>query len=475
MALKLSNNALVVLCLTLSAALFFFGTGLFPAWQLTWLAAIPVLWLSPRLSAWMAFFVAAAAFAIGTLNEWYYLAVVVPLWVSLLYMLGPACIFGVAVLFYRGRVLRGKLWQAVLIVPAFWVVYEYVNSLLSIHGTIGNYGYSQMKFLPILQIASATGIWGISFSIFLFAAAAAALLGAGSLQQKLAPAVIAFVFLAFVFAYGFWRLATVPANSPSVKVGLIASDDGKMLFASNPQQSQYVFDQYGQEMKTLASQGVQVFVLPENSGPVTDASAPAADAAFEEMAKQTHAFIAIGVDRIEPKHDWNQARLYAPNGTLLTTYNKHHLLPHWEDHFTPSTSRSVVTEPSGTWGLQICKDLDFPRLSRQYSQDGVGLMIVPAWDFWLDGWSHGSIAIMRGVEDGFSVARSAKKSVLYAADDRGHVLGQQGTDFTPFATVVTTVPVRHDVTIYSRFGDWFAWLDIALLLALLGMPLIARD
>jgi apolipoprotein N-acyltransferase len=79
------------------------------------------------------------------------------------------------------------------------------------------------------------------------------------------------------------------------------------------------------------------------------------------------------------------------------------------------------------------------------------------------------------VEDGFSVARSAKKSVLYAADDRGHVLGQQGTDFTPFATVVTTVPVRHDVTIYSRFGDWFAWLDIALLLALLGMPLIARD
>ena len=475
MVSKLNNNALVILCLTLSAALFFFGTGLLPAWQLTWLAAIPVLWLSPRLSAGTAFFVAAAALSIGALNEWYYLAIVVPLWVCLLNVVVPACFFGAATLLFRDRVLRGKLWQAVLIVPGFWVLYEYVTSLVSVHGTIGNYGYSQIRFLPILQIASVTGIWGISFSIFLFAATAAALLSAGSVQQKLPAALMASVFLVAVFGYGFWRLAATPMNSPSVKVGLIASDDAKMLVASTPQQTQYVFDQYGKEMQTLTSQGVQVFVLPEHSGPITDASEPVTDAALEELAKQTHAFIAVGVDRIESKRAWNQERLYAPNGTLLTTYNKHHLLPHWEDQFTPSTSRSTVSEPSGTWGLEICKDLDFPRLSRQYSQDGVGLMLVPGWDFFLDGWSHGSIAIMRGVEGGFSVARSAKKSILYVADDRGHVLGQHGTDFTPFATVVTTVPVRHDVTIYSRFGDWFAWFDIALLLALLGMPFIARD
>src|ERR1700744_6320138 len=281
MVSKLNNNALVILCLTLSAALFFFGTGLFPAWQLTCLAAIPVLWLAPRLSAGMAFFVTAAALSIGALNEWYYLAIVVPLWVCLLNVLAPACFFGVATLLFRDRVLRGQLWQAVLIVPAFWVVYEYVTSLVSVHGTIGNYGYSQIKFLPILQIASVTGIWGISFSIFLFAATAAALLSAGSVKQKLPAALIAAIFLIGVFGYGFWRLAATPKNSPSVKVGLIASDDGKMLFASDPQQAQYVFDQYGQEMKTLASQGVQVFVLPENSGPITDASQSATDAELE--------------------------------------------------------------------------------------------------------------------------------------------------------------------------------------------------
>jgi apolipoprotein N-acyltransferase len=119
--------------------------------------------------------------------------------------------------------------------------------------------------------------------------------------------------------------------------------------------------------------------------------------------------------------------------------------------------------------------MDFPQLSRQYARDGVALMVVPAWDFSVDGWSHGSIAILRGIEGGFSVARSAKKSILYASDDRGRVLAKRDTGFAPFATVVVTVPVRHDPTLYAKFGDWFAWLDIALLLLLIASPFILRD
>ena len=136
-----------------SAALFFFGTGLAPVWPLLWLAPIPVLWLAPRVSASSAFLVAAAAFALGSLNEWAYLALVVPLSVSILNSVGPSCIFGVAVLLFRNRMLKGHVLQAALIVPALWVAYEYISAAISVHGTIGNLGYSQMNFLPILQIA----------------------------------------------------------------------------------------------------------------------------------------------------------------------------------------------------------------------------------------------------------------------------------------------------------------------------------
>ena len=34
-------------------------------------------------------------------------------------------------------------------------------------------------------------------------------------------------------------------------------------------------------------------------------------------------------------------------------------------------------------------------------------------------------------------------------------------------TMLATVPVRHDPTLYQKWGDWFAWVDLVALLALL--------
>jgi apolipoprotein N-acyltransferase len=467
-----SNNFLIVLCLTLSAVLFFLGTGLSPLWILTWLAPIPVLWIAPRVSAGEAFFVAVAAYALGGLNEWSYSRTVLPTWLVAFILLAIACVFGCAVLFFRSRILRGMLWQAALIVPLFWVAVEYIVAVTSVHGTFGDICYSQMNFLPILQIASVTGPWGISFCIFLFAATLAALLSGGSVTAKTPLAIAVSVFLAGVLGFGVWRLATTPKDSPTLRVALIASDEAANLHPAGPGQEQVVYGRYAEQMKTLAAQGVQVFVLPEHSGPVTDASQSEFDGLLGQMAKQTGAYVTVGIDRSVPTATWNQERLYSPDGSFVASYNKHHLLPHWENE-TPGTQRTVVNQPSGKWGMEICKDMDFPRLSRQYSQDGVGLLLVPAWDFVQDGWLHGRMAVLRGVESGFSIARSAKLGLLTATDDRGRILAERDTLATPFATIIATVPVRHDATIYSRFGDWFAWLDIVVLVILMVMPLSA--
>lgn len=473
MALKISNSALVALCLTTSAALFFLGTGLAPVWAFTWLAAIPVLYLSPRVSAREAFFIAVAAYALGGLNEWSYSRTVLPTWLVASLLIATGCVFGIAILLFRSRVLQGKLWQAALIVPAFWVAAEYLVAVISVHGTFGNISYSQMNFLPIVQIASVTGIWGISFCIFLFAAAVAAVCSSGSTSTKISLAIAAFVFLTCVFAYGILRLAATPTNSPTVKVALIASDESQNIHADTPAQAQAIFQRYADQMKPLAAQDVQVFLLPEHSGPVTDATQSEFDSFLGQMAKQTRAYVAVGIDRSTTNATWNQERLYSPNGTFVASYNKHHLLPRFENE-TPGLQRTVVTQPSGKWGMQICKDMDFPHLSRQYSQDGIGLLLVPAWDFVQDGWLHGRMAVLRGVESGFSIARSAKLGILTVTDDRGRVLAERDTLAVPFATLVADIPVRHDVTIYSRFGNWFAWLNIAIFLALLGMPRLTR-
>ena len=78
-------------------------------------------------------------------------------------------VFGFGVLFTRSFLRRGSLFLAALAFPVYWVTYEYLTAMASPHSTWGNLAYTQMDFLPLIQIASVTGLWGISFVVFLFA------------------------------------------------------------------------------------------------------------------------------------------------------------------------------------------------------------------------------------------------------------------------------------------------------------------
>lgn len=460
---KLNPYVLTAPCLVASAALFFFGTGLTPIWQCTWLAPIPLLWLSPRVSGRHAFFLSISAYALGGLNEWNYSNQVLPTWSVASRLLLGACLFGIGTFLFRRNIIRKKIWQGVLIFPAFWVIVEYLTSVISVHGTFGDIAYSQMNFLPVVQIASVVGIWGISFCIFLFAATAAVALSGDFRLKGIPIAIVACLFLACVFIYGMWRLHSTDKNSPTMKVALMGSSANGNFFAGSPEQLDLILARYADAMKEFSGQGVQLIVLPEHTGPITDSSEMATDSVLGNMAKDSNAYISIGVERIGATLSRNQERLYAQNGRLVATYNKHHMLPPYESQFTPDSRRTVLNEPSGRWGVEICKDMDFPNLSREYSNDGIGMLIVSASDFVADGWLHGRMAVLRGVEGGFSIARSADLGILTATDDRGRILAEKNTVLgPPLATEIATIPVHHDVTIYSRFGNGFAWLCFGL-------------
>jgi apolipoprotein N-acyltransferase len=111
--------------------------------------------------------------------------------------------------------------------------------------------------------------------------------------------------------------------------------------------------------------------------------------------------------------------------------------------------------------------MDFAQPSRGYGQDGIGLLLVPAWDFDDDAWLHDRMAVLRGVEGGFTIARAARDGLLTVSDDRGRVLAQRASGSAPYATLLADVPVHHTATLYGRLGDWFAWTTLALLAFLL--------
>jgi len=468
------NRILFALAATaVSAVAWFFGTGLHPLWFLTWLAPLPILVIAPYISRWTTYIAAFLAFAIGSLNVWSYNRVVeVPLWLGIVAVVVPALVFAAIVLCHRGFISRGRLLRAAFALPILWTAFEYLLEVKSPHSTWGNLGYTQIDFLPVIQIASITGIWAISFTVFLFSGTIAALIASSGNKRRLIAVVAAFYIA--VFGYGTWRLFTTP-TAPTIKAGLISDDSAHPLFPYG-QQTVALAQAYAAQIPAMAAQGAQVIVLPEKIGHIHGSDLDQADAIFEQAARQNHVTIFVS---FEHQPNLHQARLYSPDGTLEGLYEKHHMMPALEGYLLPGTTRLVVDRPSGKWGVEICKDMDFPRLSRQYGNDGAGLMLVPAWDFIRDGSLHQHMAILRGVESGFSIARSAKQGMLSVSDSRGRILAQQssavqpGSATAPFSILIASVPVWHQPTFYARTGNWFAWLDLVLAISLLLSAIIS--
>jgi len=79
--------------------------------------------------------------------------------------------------------------------------------------------------------------------------------------------------------------------------------------------------------------------------------------------------------------------------------------------------------------------MDFPKLSREYASDGADLMLVHAWDFNVDRWLHSRMAVLRAVENGSALARSARNGLLTLSDNRGRILAETATAPGRFASI----------------------------------------
>lgn len=461
-AIDYRRISFALLAIATSSALVYFGNGLNPLWPLMWFAPLPVLWFaaSSRRS-WAAGVTAFFAWLLGCLNMAHYFHLLEIPWLKV--YAAVALIFTLAVLLFRGLLRRGAPWTALVAFPATWVSFEYILDKTTSGGTAGSLSYTQVHFLPFLQLASITGPWGMSFMLMLFSSALTIWLSTRQAAPQKANRILvaSLSLVAAVLIFGFLRLAQ-PAPSQQERVGLIASDaPANVDVASAGVDTDRLLRAYSAVAENLAAQGAQIIVLPEKIGVAATSNITSADAIFQSLADKTGATIVAGVVHVDPPLKYNEARVYSP-GAPSRSYDKEHMLPPFESNLKPGTTLTLLHKPAATWGVAICKDMDFTQLSRKYGNDDAGLMLVPAWDFNLDRAWHGHIAIMRGVEDGFSIVRAAKNGYLTVSDNRGRILAETRSDSAPFATLIASVPAVHAGTLYLKFGDWFAWLALAI-------------
>jgi apolipoprotein N-acyltransferase len=448
-----------VLATAVTAVLFYFGNGLEPLWPLMWIAFVPVLVVALRSTWWVAAAMGLIATMLGSLNLWSYftktLGMPGSVWAAI-FLVGGV-FFALAVVLFRGLVLRGAVWSGVLALPAVWVTGEYLRNVTSPHGSAGSLAYSQLKFLPLLQLASITGPWGMSFVLVLFSAAVAV----GWHLRRLRVVAMGVGVAAAVVMFGVVRLAL--PEGQTAKIGLITSDLPANAHVTDPgAETERLFRDYARGVEKLAGEGAQAVVMPEKLGVTLEGNAAETDAVLQSVASRTGATVVAGVVHVDAPLKYNEARIYTP-GAAVQRYDKEHMLPPFESNLKPGTALTLLPHAQQMWGVAICKDMDFASPARQYGKAGAGLLLVPGWDFVVDGSWHGHIAVMRGVEDGFSIARAAKGGFLTVSDDRGRIVGEVSSSVAPFATLLVDVPAAHHWTVYRYLGDWFAWGAMALL------------
>lgn len=456
-----------------SAVLWWFGFGVTPHWWATWLAPLPVLVYATRARSGAAFAAALLAWAIGGLSLLSYAQKIqLPATIIVLGDFVPALIFALTTLLFRALLRRGRPLLGALAVPATLIAYDYLSANVSPHGTFNNLAYTQMDALAVIQIAALCGSWGITFLVFLLpsalAAGGAAQTTASGRRALLAAGVLVY---AIAFGYGGWRLQSATAEDVAqARIGLV-SLAGKVRPPLADPAGEKLLQRYLAQLERLADAGAKTIVMPETVFLVTTPDVPA----LAEFARRrgVRLIAGVGYDGAgEPSR--NAIFAFPPDGATPERYSKQHLLPGFEDHYTAGTeSRTLASEP-GT-GLAICKDMDFLSTGRAYAERGTNLLLVPAWDFELDGWLHGRMAILRSVENGFALARAARDGTLTLNDDRGRVVAEASSiRIDDAATLVGDLPLRHTRTLYARWGDWLAWLAVAVLVIAIATALLTR-
>jgi apolipoprotein N-acyltransferase len=439
-----------------------------------WVALLPVMFFAINARGWSAALAVFVAIAAGSGNLWhYFVALGFPPVVRVIILGVPSITTALCVLLFRALLRRRAWWSAVIAFPAASVTFEWLMSRGSPHGTAGSIAYSQLAFPAFLQTASLTGPLGMSFVLSLFPAAIVTYVAARRASPRVAASILgaSSAIVAALLVFGLLRLQQ-PIAGPQVRVGLVGSDGPNEGVIAPGAKAEAMLREYAKQAEGLVARGAEAVVIPEKLAVLPDGGANYVDAIFQPLADRTRAVIVVGVLAVTPSAKFNEARVYTA-GRLVERYHKQHMLPPHESNLTPGTALTQLTMPSGVWGVQICKDMDFTALSRRYGAAGTGLMLVPGWDFFMDWIAHGHMAIMRGVESGFAVVRAAKGGSLFVSDNRGRLLGEIKSDAAPYSTLLVDVPVAHANTLYQRWGDWFVWVAVALCM-LSFAPLLRR-
>jgi len=474
-----------------------------------WIALVPLLVALHGATGWRAArlgYVTGAVSAIGLL---YWTAFVVfqygggiPRVVAVLITLALCFAFAVFPLLFgwaTGRLAAAFGTRGLLGAPFLWVATE----LLRVH-TFFQFpwcllGYSQQPLAPVIQIASVTAVFGVSFVLVATSALVAmAILDARERRLWLIGLV---TLQGAVWGVGAWMLARPLNETGRITVGLVQGGI-RQEDKWQPENAWSNVSRHLELTRDAARRGARLVVWPESAVPFLYDEEPELSALLQELVRRDALYVYFGNDDREPPPHariFVGAKLLAPDGEIAARYRKMHLVPFGEyvplkllftfggrvaakvvqevADFTPGTEAVNVSVEGHRVGGYICYEAIFPALVRRFPADGAELLVNITNDAWYGTTSapyqHLAMAAFRAVENGRYMVRAANTGITAVVDPRGRILEQ--TKLFDRAVLVREVPFVAETTFYTRHGDVFAYACSAIALAALGATLTRRQ
>jgi apolipoprotein N-acyltransferase len=403
---------------------------------------------------------------------------------------------------------RAGATAALVASPFIWVSLEF---LLSYMGFMSHpwelLAHSQYQNPSIIQIASFTGAYGVSFLIILINAAIAAnFIFLCSRYFKdikstpLAPAGSGIIFLvvasAFLTCFSLVYGKAAISKSVDKKEISIAVLQGNIeqVKKSDPKYTRFIMQTYTILTKEAAKAQPELIIWPEAATPGFILINESLKKQIASLVKEAKTHFLIGSsdfpkyakERPRTLRSANTALFFSPQGEIIGQYLKIRLLPFGE--YTPMRDTipwSVINIPvisshfpgeeptlfevNGVrFGVNICWEIVFADLFRKFVKDGAQFMVNLTNEAWFGKsaapYQMLSMGVFRAVENRIYLIRSANTGVSCIIDPYGRIVDRlvngTGQDIFIRGVTVSSVVPMDSKTIYTRYGDWFAWLCI---------------
>ncbi|MDH7498924.1 MAG: apolipoprotein N-acyltransferase [candidate division NC10 bacterium] len=483
----------------------------FPAAEiqiLAWIALVPLLRTIHRASPGKGFlfgWVAGMAFYLGSLS-WITHAMVVygglswPLsWLVLIalsaYLSSYLGFFSFLCCSFRWLDhLRG-----LLLLPSLWVCLEFLRNYLLSGFPWNLLGYSQYRTPHVFQLASLTGVYGLSFLILLVNCALAFLLLPSSRKTFAKSALLcAGLALLLTLSYGAWHLKQ-PVVGERLRVAVVQGNIDQSL-KWDPALQRESFNTYRRLTEEVASSRPDLVVWPETALPFYLAREASYRQELHSLVRRVGSPLLVG----SPDYSgdggtryFNSAFLLSPGSDAMEKYDKMHLVPFGEyvplrrflpfldklvvgiGDFSPGKEAKIFSVPGDDFGVTICFEAIFPELARAYRAKGAQFLVNITNDAWFGRtaapYQHLAMATARAVENGFYVVRAANTGISALITPQGRIVHA-----SPLFTedrFTGMIVASKSLTPYARRGDLFAWACVLVTsIAILGalLPRWAR-